>query len=549
MSFSTARNVAELLRMRVASSPHGTALTWKEQSITWLELYQRAYRLHLRLQATGLRRGDVVGILAPHSPGQVIALFAIAMSDGIFSVVSPLLKPDQVKHQVEDAAMTAIIGEATLVDAVTPLLEHLENHVEVISPWGEPEDSNDPPPEVDLERRPARNTPTDVSNIIYTSGSTGRPKGVVVPNRTLLDGARIVSDYLRIGPEDSILSILPLGFDYGLNQLMTAVYRGARLVFHRYLLPHDLLAVLQAEAITAMAAVPSMWPNLLSASAKSGRTYDLSNLRYVTTAGGPHSPDLLDRLDRFFSHSEIIVMYGLTESFRSTWLPYSEMRRRPGSIGRAVPEVEILVFDKGGEPVEPGEKGELIHRGAFVTYGYLNCPELTAERFINLQTAGSGCVPEKAVRSGDLVSLDADGYVYFHGRLDRQIKSGGYRVSPDEVAEAMLSLPGIHQAAVVGIADPVLGQSIAAAFETSDSSPLAEARIRSHLFRILPGYAVPKLFAFYEQLPLTTTGKIDYGAVSRDLYQLAASQSEHDVQGVMTETVDSQHLPRGGDSR
>ena len=202
-------------------------------------------------------------------------------------------------------------------------------------------------------------------------------------------------------------------------------------------------------------------------------------------------------------------MYGLTESFRSSYLPYAEIHQRPGCVGRAVPEVELLVVDEDGAPCPPGPKGELVHRGAFVTYGYLNNPELTAHRFIELPGRGPGCLPERAVRSGDLVSLSEDGYVYFHGRMDMQIKSRGYRISPDEVAEALLSIEDIHQAAVFGLPDPALGQRVVAAYETHSGTEVAAAVFRKGLGEALPSFAIPRNFHFYPTLPTTANGKLD----------------------------------------
>ncbi len=517
MNSRTICNLAELFRMRAGATPDRIAITYQRQSMTWLGLYQRAYQLHLRLAAGGVKRGDIVGILCPHCPAQVVALLAVAMTDGAFSIINPLLKTEGVKHQVKDAAMPAIVATRELAADLVPYLRSRHMLLEMVSTDGLSEEGEDQPATVDPDRGLAISIPADVANVIYTSGSTGRPKGVLVPHRTLLDGARIVSGYLRIGSDDVTLSILPLGFDYGLNQLLTATLQGARLVLHRHILPSELLAILEAERVTGMAAVPSLWPNLLAAGTRKARRRELGHLRYVTTAGGVHPPELLDQLDRFFPATEIIVMYGLTESFRSTYLPYPEMRRRPGSIGRAVPEVEIIVRNQLGQPCAAGEKGELIHRGAFVTYGYLNCPELTAERFIELPTGGPGGVPERAVRSGDLVSLDSDGYVYFHGRLDMLIKSAGYRISPDEVMAAMLSVPGVRQAAVLGMPDPVLGQSIVAATETADGRPISQAELKAQLLEKLPSYAIPRRFVFYQRLPLTANGKIDYAALSHDL--------------------------------
>ncbi|MCH9681898.1 MAG: AMP-binding protein [Deltaproteobacteria bacterium] len=508
MQHSEPKNIAELLRNRAAASGDSAGIVFKQTRSTWQEILDRAGHIARVLDERGIGRGDVVGILAPHSPAQVSALFGIALVDAAFSIINPLLRPAQMEHQIADAGMKAIVGTAdhreTLAEKLaagpTPWIE-----VEVDGSLGEALAGTGGEPRL----APTKNIPVDVANIIYTSGSTGRPKGVVVPHRTLLDGARIVSGYLGITEQDTTLSILPLGFDYGLNQLLTAVRTGASLVMHSHVMPLDLLRLIEREKITGLAAVPSVWPGVLAHMKRQRQPLSVPHLRYITTAGGAHPPQLLRELDDAFGDSKIIVMYGLTESFRSTYLPHDQLHERPGCVGRPVPEVEILVVDEDGNPCAPGTKGELVHRGAFVTYGYLNNPELTAKRFIELPGRGPGCLPERAVRSGDLVSMSEDGYVYFHGRMDMQIKSRGYRISPDEVAEALMKVDDVRQAAVFGLPDPALGQRIVAAYETHSGSEIPSTAFTKQLADALPSFAVPRTFLFYPALPVTANGKLD----------------------------------------
>jgi len=513
-----------MLRHRALKTPDKPGVKYLEHESSWKALYHQSWCLSRRLEAAGIGKGDIVGIYIPHSLGQVIALFAVAMRDAVFTVINPQLVQDQVKHQVQDAELKAVIGSA---DLLTPLADFFANrlmHVETIEPTGE--GIADDTIEVDLDAVVTTNIPADVSNYIYTSGSTGLAKGVVVPQRTLLDGARIVSGYLGIRQEDNILSILPFSFDYGLNQLMSCVYTGAKITLHHFIFPKDLVDILSSEKITGMAVVPSVWPKLLKPGLKKDNEFE--HLRYVTTAGGFHSLELLKSVSAFFPRTDIIVMYGLTESFRSTYLPFAEMTRRPGSIGKAVPEVEILVLDKDGERCKPGEKGELVHRGAFVTYGYLNNPELNAKKFIQLNMGTKGCLPERAVRSGDQVSMDEDGFIYFHGRMDQQIKSSGYRISPDEVAQAVLSTPGLSQAVVFGLPDEALGEAIHVAYETYNQEEVEIIEIKRHAKTSLASYAIPHHYHFYEKIPLNANGKVDVTKLKRDVSGRDASSNSAD---------------------
>ena len=510
-------NIAEMLRIRAQTTPDKPAVRYLEQEVTWRQLYLQSCYLSRRLEQGGVGRGDVVGIYIGHSLGQVVALFAVSMRDAVFTLVNPLLAPEQVKHQVQDASMMAVVGSVELLSPMADFFSNRTLYVETIQAIGTTVDDEDAA--TDLDTSITNNIPADVSNYIYTSGSTGLPRGVVVPHRTLLDGARIVSQYLGITAEDNLLGILPLSFDYGLNQLMSCVYTGARITLHQFIFPGDLLDILVDEEITGMAVVPSVWPKLLKSGQKKDREF--RSLRYVTTGGGFHPPELLQDAVKLFPHSEIIVMYGLTESFRSTYLPFSEITRRPGSIGKAVPEVEVLVLNKSGEPCKPGEKGELIHRGAFVNYGYLNNPEESDKKFIHLRPGSGSCLSEVAVRSGDLVSADEEGYLYFHGRMDMLIKSSGYRISPDEVARAVLSTPGLVQAAVFAMPDELLGEAIHVAYETSNHEVVDIADIKRHARNLLASYAVPHHFHFYKKLPLNANAKVDVNSLKREVLRRA----------------------------
>ncbi len=502
------KNIGELLRRRATLSGESEGIVYKDVRLSWGEVFRRAGRVARALQARGLGRGDVVGILAPHSPAQVAALFGIALADATFSIINPLLKPAQMGYQIGDSAMKGLVGTAEGLEMVAGVPNTNVSIRLVIAEDGQL--CGDESVEGgDGEVGPTANLPVDIANVIYTSGSTGRPKGVVVPHRTLLDGARIVSSYLGITGEDRTLSVLPLGFDYGLNQLLTAVRHGAVVIMHSHVMPLDLLRLMERERVTGLAAVPSMWPGWLAHLTRRRESLDLPHLRYVTTVGGAHSPQLLRELDDALPGAQVIVMYGLTESFRSAYLPYEELHLRPGCVGRAVPEVELLVVDEDLNICPPGVKGELVHRGAFVTYGYLNNPELTAKRFVELPGRGRGLLPEKVVRSGDLVSKSEDGFVYFHGRMDMQIKSRGYRISPDEVAEALTGVEGVRQAVVFGLSDPSLGQKVVAAYETHSGEAIDRTVFAKALADRLPSFAMPRDFRFYKSLPTTANGKLD----------------------------------------
>lgn len=511
------KNLAEMFRHTAQRFPDKEAVVYKGVRLSWFEIYCRAALVRARLLEQGVVRGDIVAIYAEHSPAQIASIFGILMADAAFTILSPALKDNQIKLQIADADVRAVVGTPAFLSRLNRIcadrqMAQLEIDLNGVVSGVDPAQV----PSADLGLSLAINIPTDVGCVIYTSGSTGRAKGVVVPQRTMLDGARVVSGYLKITENDAILSLLPYSFDYGLNQLLTTVLQGGKIVVHDFIFPQALVDELLHENITGMAAVPSLWPHLFNermVAPVPNRKFP--SLRYVTTAGGFHTQELLTKLSNFFSGTEIIVMYGLTESFRSSYLPFSEIFKRPGSIGKAVPGVELLVWNQEGQPCKPGEKGELIHRGLFVTYGYLNNPDMNSKKFVHLNTGGPGCLPEIAVRSGDSVSLDDDGYLYFHGRLDAQLKCNGYRVSPSEVEEVVLMYPDVSHAAAFGRPDPAIGEAVHVAYATYSGVKADEAALLKFLAKELPSYATPKSVAHYASLPLTGTGKVDYPAIKR----------------------------------
>ena len=217
-----------------------------------------------------------------------------------------------------------------------------------------------------------------LSGILYTSGSTGKPKGVVLSHRNMVAGAKSVASYLENRSDDTLLAALPLSFDAGFSQLTTAFHVGARVVLLNYLLPRDVLKTIEREKVTGLTAVPPLYIQLTQLNWPETIT---EHLRYFANTGGRMPRETLDALRRHLPKTKPFLMYGLTEAFRSTYLPPAEVDRRPDSIGKAIPNAEILVLREDGSPCAPNEPGELVHRGALVGMGYWNDPEKTAERY------------------------------------------------------------------------------------------------------------------------------------------------------------------------
>ncbi len=515
----------ELISQATARSDGRSALVHDKSSLAYGELQDQLVRFSSGLMALGTQRGERVAIYLEKRFETVIASFGAPAAGAVFVPLNPLLKPEQVCYIIRDCNVRVLITSrerlALLADTLTQC--HDLRHVVVL-------DSPEPLPTSgpisysswsDLLEGPQkpghRVIDTDVAGILYTSGSTGKPKGVVLSHRNMVAGAKSVASYLDNNADDTLLAALPLSFDAGFSQLTTAFHVGARVVLLNYLLPRDVIKAIEREKVTGLTAVPPLYIQLAQLNWPESIT---DHLRYFANTGGRMPRETLVTLRRQLPKTRPFLMYGLTEAFRSTYLPPAEVDRRPDSIGKAIPNAEILVLREDGSPCAPHEPGELVHRGALVGMGYWNDPEKTAERYkplpVNAPGREAGLVlPEIAVFSGDTVRMDEDGFLYFIGRRDEMMKTSGYRVSPTEVEEILYATRMVGECVAFGVDHDTLGQAIQvivtppAGNSIDTAALLAECRMR------MPAYMVPAGIAVREgPLPRNPNGKIDRKTLS-----------------------------------
>jgi acyl-coenzyme A synthetase/AMP-(fatty) acid ligase len=357
----------------------------------------------------------------------------------------------------------------------------------------------------------------DLVALCYTSGSTGSPKGVMVSHGNLAGAAQRVDDYLRHTADDRILSLMPLNSPWGLLQWQMARRAGAAIVLPPpALMAAELIRTIRSAAVTGLAGLPPTWVQLVEYLSSRGET--LTELRYVTTSGGALPSRILDLFPQVFPNAEIWMTYGLTEAFRTTVLPATEFHRKKGSLGRPCPGVRIEIIDPDGTPVAPGEAGELVHCGDCVTFGYWGSEAMSRKSFA-VRPGHEPLFGTTPVHySGDRVRRDADGYLWFEGREDGLIKSGGYRISSGEIEDALLAVPGVIHAVVGGLPDEMLGQRIAAALEVDDSIGDIAGRVRAALRVNLASHQQPHLLHIWPgTLPLSPNGKLDWPQILRTL--------------------------------
>ena len=525
-------NATYLLHQLVAASaerrPDAAALTFGDGTLSYGALADDIQRCAAALCALGLDRGERVAIYLDKRPETVVAFFATSAAGAVFVPVNPILKAEQVGYILYDCNVRVLVTSAERFSALKETLSGCHDLCHVIL-TGAPA----VPPELpgasvhrwdDLVVAPPpaaghRVVDTDIAAILYTSGSTGRPKGVVLSHRNMVIGAKSVAQYLENRPDDSLLAALPLSFDAGFSQLTTAFHAGARVVLLNYLMPRDVLKALEKERITGLTAVPPLWIQLSQLQWPASIT---EHLRYIANTGGRMPLETLTTLRAALPRTRPYLMYGLTEAFRATYLPPSEVDRRPDSIGKAIPNSEVLVLREDGSPCAPNEPGELIQRGALVAMGYWNDAEKTAERFRPLPAHAPGrqaglVLPEIAVFSGDTVRMDEEGYLYFIGRRDEMMKTSGYRVSPTEVEEIVYATRLVAECVAFGVPHPTLGQAICLIVTPPEGARVDTGILLAECRSRMPAYMVPSRIEVCEgPLPRNPNGKIDRKALSSE---------------------------------
>jgi amino acid adenylation domain-containing protein len=489
--------------------PDKTALVAGSKRLSFADLDSASDRLAKVLVENGFKRGDRAVLFMDNCWEAVVGIFAVLKAGGVFVPLNPSIKADKLAYILNDCRPTALMtqgrlvatADAALVPATSVVLSLIADGAKNASGAGRI--SFDTALATDhLLQLPEPGIELDLAMLIYTSGSTGFPKGVMMTHHNVVAAATSITTYLEITAADIILNVLPLSFDYGLYQVLMAAKSAATVVLEKsFAFPQAILETMKAERVTGLPLVPTMAAMLLQM--RSIRGGDFPFLRYITNTAAALPTAHIERLQELFPQAKLYSMYGLTECKRCTYLPPSELARRPGSVGLAIPGTEAYVVAEDGTRAAPGETGELVIRGPHVMKGYWGNPEATA------RVLRDGPFPwEKVLHTGDLFRADAEGFLYFVGRKDDIIKSRGEKVSPKEIENVLYQLPGIAEAAVIGVPDPILGHAIKAVVSLAPGSSLSERDIILHCASRLEDFMVPKLVQFSDALPKTDSGKI-----------------------------------------
>lgn len=484
------------------------ALVTEGARLTFSDLFDRCQRLAGALQDQGLLPGDRVGIFMDNGLDAVVSIYGTWMAGGVVMVINPQTKPGKLAYLLADSGARILLSQARLRRVFrAALAERSPNPIPILAVAGEGPGGEDICFE-DLLRRtaPEPSDPgtvaTDLAALIYTSGSTGQPKGVMVTHQNITFTLDSLLEYLRLQSDERILNLLPLAFDYGLYQLLMAVRLGATLILEQgFEYPALIEQRLREESVTVFPGVPTVFTTLLART--QAREVSFPSVRAVTNTAASLAPGLVPSLQHLFPNALIFRMYGLTECKRVCYLEPEELDVRPESVGKAIPGTQVFLLDPQGRPLGPGETGILHVRGPHVMVGYWNQPERTSEMLRPGRHPG-----DRVLCTHDLFRMDEDGYLYFLGRSDDIIKSRGEKVSPVEVENVLHSIPGVRDAAVVGVPDPVLGEAVQAFVSLAPGAQLTEREIRRTCQEQLEGFMVPRDVVILPDLPRTDTGKV-----------------------------------------
>jgi long-chain acyl-CoA synthetase len=504
------------LRERAVERPGHTAIVCAGRRVSYAELADTAERFASALVAGGFVNGERCVLFLENRVETAVGIFGVLRAGGIFSVINPTTKADKLAYVLGNCDASVLVTQTSLLPVARAALAQSPSVTRVVVvDGGEDASANEiawdvfiAPPST-LADAP-RGIDIDLAMLVYTSGSTGEPKGVMMTHANIEHAATSITTYLRMAPHEVVLSVLPLAFDYGLYQLLMCVKLGATLVLEKsFAFPQKILPLLESERVTGFPLVPTM--AALIVQLRNFRPEWAASVRFITNTAAALPPAHIARLRELFPQARVYSMYGMTESKRCTWLPPEQLDRRPDSVGIAIPFTEVWVAGDDGQPLPAGTVGELVVRGGHVMQGYWRNPEAT-DRALK-----PGRYPwEKVLHTGDLFRMDAEGFLYFVGRKDDIIKSRGEKVSPKEVENVLYGLPGVREAALVGVPDEVLGRALKALLVVEDGAAITPRDVIVHCAARMEDFMVPRLIEFRDALPKTNTGKIRRAALQAE---------------------------------
>jgi long-chain acyl-CoA synthetase len=506
------RLLGEALEVSCRKHPTKIAAIYTGKEYSYADLKESAENLALHLTSIGIKKGDRVAVFMNNSWQCIVSIYGITLSGGVFLVVNPQTKANKLQYILEDCSAKVMIADAYLVNEFSPALKSSKEIIEVILSESKSSNTNIEFGYKDFEQIIQNKEsnyilpviiPNDLAALIYTSGSTGFPKGVMMTHQSMVFTSWSLIEYLRLTEGERIMLVLPLAFDYGLYQLLMAITIGGTLIIeHSFNFPPTIFKQIEELKPTVFPGVPSIYAIMIAAYKKTGHTFN--SIKTITNTAANLPDEFVSDLKDIFPNALIFKMYGLTECKRVCYLEPELIDLKPNSVGKPIPGTEVFLLSPEGKPVAPGETGTLYVRGPHIMAGYWNKDELTKEML------KPGFIPgERILCAHDLFKMDEEGYLYFQGRNDDIIKTRGEKVSPVEVENAIHKINGVREAAVIGMPDVLLGESIVVFITTHEQVQIGEKEIRQDCMAKLEPFMVPQKVLFISEMPKSSNGKID----------------------------------------
>ncbi len=481
--------------------PEKTAIVYRDKTITYRALNEHANQLANFLKDRGVKKGTRIAILLENSIHYVISYFAILKIGAIEVSLNAAAGAESLKFELQDCQVAAIIASDSEADFIQSIRADLSDLGLIIfeekNVLDETSTLNRIFKEYDPRFTPVEIIDLELASIVYTSGSTGKPRGVMLSHLNLVQNTRSIISYLKLTHQDSVLVVLPFYYIYGKSILNTHIYVGGTLVIeNRFAFPNVVIQTMKKYQVSGLSGVPSTFTFLLNRSTFPQEIFP--DLRYITQAGGAMAPAITSQVMKIAKDKQIFIMYGATEAAaRIAYLEPALLENKLGSIGKAIPNVEVSIINDRGEKCQADEVGEIVVRGANIMSGYWNDPEETRK-----------VLKADGFHTGDLARMDADGFIYIVGRKKDMIKCGAHRISAQEIEAVLLQNPLVYEVAVIGVVDDLLGEAIKAFIVPENGTPNLVQELKHFCREKLPSFKMPKYFEILESLPKNESGKI-----------------------------------------
>jgi acyl-CoA synthetase (AMP-forming)/AMP-acid ligase II len=493
------------LQQAVEKNPDKDVLIYGSTRLSYAGLEQAAQALGAWLQSLGLQPGFRVIVLTDDPFEYIASYFGVLIGAGVVVGANTQTSVKALTFTVSDSEASVVLANGKYTRVLRDALPNCKTVVALAV--SSLQENTIPTPNIQADLTTILSaqiyadrvfrSPCDLAQIIYTSGTTGKPKGVMLRHANLTANTDSTVQYLSMTEKDRGMAVLPFFYSYGNSVMLTHIAAGGSLVVNQsFMYPNVILQEMLEQQVTGFFGVPSTYAILLHRS--SITKFKFPALRYITQAGAAMSPQLVKQLQAVFPGVEIFVMYGQTEAApRLSYLPSEEVVNRPGSIGKAIPGVNLTLRDIEAREVEQGEIGEIVAQGDNIMAGYWQREKETAE-----------VLRPEGLWTGDLARSDEEGFLYIVSRKSDIIKSGSHRIGPKEIEDTLAEHPAVHEVAVVGIKDEILDERIRACVVLKDGEKTTDREMIKFCRRLLPAFKVPQEVVFYEALPKTETGKI-----------------------------------------